>query len=70
MGKWLFQDLIKLLMIREEKSKWPLVKTPVDVIIIEGWCLGVSPQQQVRVAAAVNTLESEEDQGEWRSLCK
>lgn len=51
---------------REEKSKWPLIKTPVDVIIIEGWCLGVSPQAQSELQLAVNKLESEEDEGQWR----
>lgn len=52
---------------REVKSNWPLVKAPVDVIIIEGWCLGVGPQQQAALVEAINTLESEEDQGEWRA---
>jgi D-glycerate 3-kinase len=47
---------------REVKSNWPLVKAPVDVIIIEGWCLGVGPQQQAALVEAINTLESEEYQ--------
>jgi D-glycerate 3-kinase len=52
---------------RMAESEWPLVKTPVDVVIIEGWCLGISPQTQSELQAAVNSLESEEDQGEWRA---
>lgn len=56
----------KALDDREKKSNWPIVKAPVDVIIIEGWCLGVSPQSQSELQAAVNTLEAEEDKGEWR----
>ncbi len=52
---------------RMVKSEWPLVKAPVDVVIIEGWCLGISPQTQAELQVAVNTLESEEDQGEWRA---
>jgi len=51
---------------REAISNWPLVKAPVDVIIIEGWCLGVTPQPEAELSAAVNILEAEEDNGEWR----
>ncbi len=51
---------------RVAESGWPLVKAPVDVVIIEGWCLGISPQTQSELQEAANTLESEEDEGEWR----
>ncbi len=51
---------------REAISNWPLVVAPVDVIIIEGWCLGVTPQSEPELKAPVNTLEAEEDNGQWR----
>lgn len=51
---------------REAISNWPLVVAPVDVIIIEGWCLGVTPQSEPELKAPVNTLEVEEDNGQWR----
>jgi len=52
---------------REVESKWPRVKAPVDVILIEGWCLAVGPQKNSELSQAVNVLEAEEDQGEWRA---
>lgn len=57
----------KALDDRQKKSDWPIVKAPVDVIIIEGWCLGVRPQTQAELEVAINTLEAEEDKGEWRA---
>jgi len=52
---------------RAPQSRWPQIKTPLDVIIIEGWCLGVGPQKDSELQEAVNTLEAEEDKGEWRA---
>ena len=57
----------KALDDRQKKSDWPIVKAPVDVIILEGWCLGVRPQTQAELKVAVNTLEAEEDKDEWRA---
>lgn len=46
---------------------WPRVEAPVDVIVLEGWCLGIGPQQDRELEQAVNELEVKEDQGEWRA---
>lgn len=52
---------------RFEAVKWPTVMAPVDVILLEGWCLGIGEQSASALEEAVNTLESEEDStGTWR----
>jgi D-glycerate 3-kinase len=39
----------------------------VDVIIIEGWCVGSSPQEDSALLQAINPLEEEQDSsGTWR----
>lgn len=43
------------------------VSGPVDVLLIEGWCVGAKPQDDAALALPVNTLEAEEDEeGLWR----
>lgn len=43
------------------------VDGPVDVILIEGWCLGTAPQPEGALNAPVNSLEADEDpNGVWR----
>lgn len=42
-------------------------RAPRDVIILEGWCIGVPPQDIDALIEPVNTLEAEEDaDGYWR----
>ncbi len=42
---------------------------PVDVLLLEGWCVGARPQEAVALAAPINDLERNEDpDGTWRSL--
>lgn len=49
-------------------SKWPLSPQQVDVVIIEGWCWGVSAQNQRQLLKPINALESnEDDKGVWRN---
>lgn len=46
-----------------------LVSGPVDVLLLEGWCVGCAPQADEELLDPVNTLEREEDpQGVWRSV--
>lgn len=43
------------------------VHGPVDVLLLEGWCLGAVPQPQAELTQPVNRLEAEEDaDGVWR----
>lgn len=42
-------------------------RAPRDVVILEGWCIGVSPQTEAELAEPVNSLELHEDSdGHWR----
>lgn len=48
-------------------TEWPVVNTPVDIVLMEGWCWGVMPQAEAALSVPVNTLEKEEDSlGIWR----
>ncbi|MCX4186460.1 HAD-IIB family hydrolase [Methylophaga sp. OBS4] len=39
----------------------------VDIVVLEGWCLGAQPQSEQELAVAVNDLEANEDQDRhWR----
>lgn len=43
------------------------VDGPVDVILFEGWCVGVPAQTPEALKLPINTLEQDEDpQGDWR----
>lgn len=45
---------------------WPEVAAP-DLILFEGWCVGVPPQDEADLITPVNALERDEDaQGLWR----
>ncbi len=51
---------------RVAKEQWSEF-APLDVLILEGWCVGCLPQSDI--SEPVNTLESEEDRdGHWRSF--
>jgi D-glycerate 3-kinase len=51
---------------RSDAQHWP-VAGPVDVVVIEGWCLGARPEPAARLLAPVNELERDEDaDGRWR----
>ena len=42
---------------------------PVDVLLLEGWCVGAKPQEAEALTEPVNELEREEDpDGLWRGL--
>jgi D-glycerate 3-kinase len=52
---------------RAPAETWPRVASPVDVILLEGWCVGAIPQSEAALAAPVNALEREEDPDRvWR----
>lgn len=41
---------------------------PADVVILEGWCVGATPQTEAALAAPINRLEAECDRdASWRS---
>lgn len=50
-------------------AQWPLVDGPADVVILEGWCVGIKPQIPSQLNAPVNSLEETEDPlGIWRNF--
>lgn len=52
---------------RADPDTWPVIAGPVDLIILEGWCVGSKPQTDDSLLQPVNTLERDEDpSGAWR----
>jgi len=48
-------------------SRWPTIEGPIDLILFEGWCVGVPPQAADELSEPVNELEAREDaDGRWR----
>jgi D-glycerate 3-kinase len=53
---------------RTPRGTWETLKSPVDVIILEGWCVGAVAQGSAALATPVNALEREEDpDAVWRT---
>lgn len=53
---------------RAPRAEWQQVAGPVDLIILEGWCVGSRSQPASELPIPVNNLESQEDQaGSCRS---
>ena len=52
---------------RSEQSLWPSVEGPLDLIILEGWCVGSVAQSDAELVQPVNKLERDEDpSATWR----
>ncbi|WP_241505884.1 hypothetical protein [Parahaliea mediterranea] len=52
---------------RSPPTQWLTVNQPVDIVLFEGWCLGVDAQPDDALLAPVNDLERAEDpDGRWR----
>jgi len=48
-------------------GQWTPVESPLDMVIIEGWCLGVRAQSEKNLIPPVNRLEAQEDsEAVWR----
>jgi D-glycerate 3-kinase len=48
-------------------EQWPVITTPVNVVIFEGWCVGARPQLDSALVAPVDEFERNEDSdGRWR----
>ena len=49
-------------------SRWARVRYTPDLIVLEGWCVGVPPQSRAALRVPVNSLERDEDpDGCWRA---
>ena len=52
---------------RAPVDSWPTITGPIDLIILEGWCVGSRPQTDAELQEPVNALEREQDaDGSWR----
>jgi len=52
---------------RFPESEWDVSETPVDLIILEGWCLASRAQSKKELEIPINRLEKEKDsEGVWR----
>ena len=52
---------------RANQQDWPQVQGPIDVIILEGWCIAMPPQAATDLTTPMNELEKNEDaDGCWR----
>ena len=52
---------------RAPGSEWPSVEGPLDLVILEGWCVGSTAGDRSSLDAPVNDLERNEDaDGHWR----
>ena len=57
----------KALDDRPEMVHWRQVSAPVQLILLEGWCVGLSPQQKSELEAPINPMEAEQDPSRvWR----
>lgn len=57
----------KLADDRKEKSAWFVITRPVQIILLEGWCVGARPQAERHLNEPLNALERKEDRdGRWR----
>jgi D-glycerate 3-kinase len=53
---------------RAPSGTWPVVEGPVDIVLLEGWCLGARPESPEALREPVNALERERDpDGVWRA---
>lgn len=57
----------KLADTRRPPSRWPQEATRPDLIVLEGWCLGLRAQSAAALRRPANALEREQDPGgHWR----
>lgn len=54
---------------RAEQSDWQTIDSPLDVVILEGWCVGIPAEKTDKLDQAMNELEANEDSsGRWRQM--
>lgn len=52
---------------RFPETQWESYKGRADIVILEGWCIGVSAQSEAELIKPINQLETEEDTDcKWR----
>lgn len=57
----------KLADDRAPRTDWPVFAGRPSAVLVDGWCLGATPQAEADLAAPINALEAEQDgEGRWR----
>ncbi len=52
---------------RRPRADWPMFTGRPDIIIVEGWCVGIPPEPEANLRLPMNALEAEADRdGHWR----
>lgn len=52
---------------RHTEDQWDTFTGPADIILLEGWCIGVSPESETALEEPINDLEQTHDpEGLWR----
>lgn len=60
----------KLADDRLPERAWPAIAAPLDLLVLEGWCVGVPAEPEDVLATPLNALERDEDaQAIWRRYC-
>ena len=60
----------KLTDTRRPPSRWRHVRARPELIVFEGWLLGLAPQSVAQLENPINALEREQDaDGAWRRWC-
>ncbi len=50
------------------QAEWQFITQPADIIILEGWCWGVTAQDKEQLIDPINELEQQHDtKGTWRT---
>ncbi len=58
----------KALDDRTEMVHWRQVSAPVQLIFLEGWCVGLPPQSESELEVPINPMEAEQDPSRvWRT---
>ncbi|HEU4960606.1 MAG TPA: kinase [Sphingomonas sp.] len=53
---------------RAPPDRWPVIAGRLDLLIVEGWCIGATPEPEAALAEPVNALERREDaDAVWRT---
>lgn len=59
----------KLIDDRVPRDHWRKLRTPVDTVLFEGWCVGAVPETEHALRSPINALETIEDaSGKWRRM--
>jgi D-glycerate 3-kinase len=52
---------------RAGEQAWQCIDGPVDIVVLEGWCVGLTAQSPAALVTPINDLERHEDvAGRWR----